>query len=84
MVDKKLQARMQIGKNGLTPGFIETLKNNFKTHANAKINVLKAGGHEKETVKKFSETILSELGKNYTVRIVGFTMFIKKWRKARE
>jgi len=36
-----------------------------------------------ETLREYSEEILEGLGKNYTVRIIGFTIFVKKWRKAR-
>ena len=34
-----------------------------------------------EASKKTADEILSELGNNYTYRIIGFTIFIKKWRK---
>jgi len=48
---------------------------------NVKISVLKNAGHEKSKVKKYSEEILNHLGKNYTARIIGFTIIVKKWRK---
>ena len=34
-----------------------------------------------EVLKKEAEKIVSKLGNNYTYRIIGFTVFIKKWRK---
>ena len=71
----------QLGKNGITNNFIETLKGQFKNHENIKISVLKGAGHEKEKIRKYSEEILEKLGKNYTSRIIGFTIVIKKWRK---
>lgn len=76
-------SRIQLGKQGLTENFIETLKDNFKKHENVKISVLKSGRHNKENVKEYSEEILKKLGKNYTVRIIGFTIILKKWRKAK-
>lgn len=78
------QAKLQIGKNGLTEGIIETLKNIFQTHQMIRVSVLKSGGHEKEKVKEMADKIVESLGKNYTYKIVGFTMIIQKWRKERK
>ena len=76
-------AQIQIGKNGISENFIKTLEDNFKHHMNVRIGVLRGAGHYKEKVKEYSEEILERLGKNYTAKIIGFTIFIKKWRKAR-
>ncbi len=78
---KKFQASIQIGKKGLTSGIIEYLKNAFKNRENMKVHILKSAGHNKEKVKKIGEEIVDELGKKYTYKIIGFTIFIKKWRK---
>ncbi len=73
---------MQMGKNGLTENFIETMKNNFKNHNTIRISVLKsAEEHEKSKIKEMTEELLGELGANYTARIIGFTIVLKKWRK---
>jgi len=72
---------MQLGKNGVTDGFIETLKNRFKKYENMKIPILKGAGHERERAKEYAEKILDKLGKNYTARVIGFTIVVKKWRK---
>ncbi len=72
---------IQIGKNGLTDNFIETLKNYFQNHNIVRISVLKSAGHEKRKVKEYSEKILEKLGKKYTSRVIGFVIVIKKWRK---
>jgi RNA-binding protein YhbY len=74
---------MQLGKNGITNNFIETLKSNFQKHENVRISVLKSAGHDKEKVRKYSDELLEKLGKNYTSRVIGFTIVLKKWRKAR-
>jgi len=71
----------QLGKNGVTEGFIASLKNDFKKHVSIRISVLKSAGHERGKVKKYSEEILKKLGKNYTSRIIGFTIVLKKWRR---
>jgi len=74
---------IQIGKNGLVDGTFEIIKNSFKTRENLKVVLLKSAGHTKENVKEVAEKIQQELGKHYTYRIIGFTISIKKWRKAR-
>lgn len=78
------QATFQIGKKGLTSGVIGSIKTGFKTHNDAKICILKSAGHDKQTAKEIAEKIVSELGNKYTYKIIGFTIFVKKWRKARK
>lgn len=82
MVKLKL-SEIQLGKNGITENFLETLKDHFKKHENVKISVLKSAGHNKDKVKKYKNEILKELGKKYTARVIGFTIMVKKWRKPR-
>ena len=74
---------MQLGKQGISENFIETLKHHFDKNKNVKVHVLKSAGHDKAKVKEYSEEILDKLGKNYTSKVVGFTIFLKKWRKAK-
>lgn len=73
---------IQLGKNGVNEGFIECLKNCFKTHGNVKISVLKSAGHERGKVKEYIDEILEKLGTNYTAKTIGFVIVVKKWRKA--
>jgi len=70
---------LQLGKLGITNNFVKTLKTYFKNHKNVKISVLKSAG--RENIKKYSKEILEKLGKNYTSKIIGFTINLKKWRK---
>lgn len=74
--------QIQLGKQGISDNFIKTLKDNFRYHNIVKISVLKSIGHDKKKVKEFADKILEKLGKNYTVRVIGFTIVLKKWRKA--
>lgn len=76
-------SNLQLGKHGITDNFIETLKTHFKKHNDVKISVLKSAGHDKATVKKYSAEILEQLGTKYTARVIGFTIVLKKWRKAK-
>jgi RNA-binding protein YhbY len=72
---------VQLGKKGLTDNFVETLRNHFKNHLNIKISVLKSLTRDRKELREISEKILEDLGKNYTCRIIGYTLVIKKWRK---
>ncbi len=74
---KLKQCTVNIGKSGIRENLIKLLESAFKNHENVRICVLKSGGHEKEKVKQYSEKILAKLGKNYTSKIVGFTIFIR-------
>jgi len=74
-------ATIQLGKGGITDNFLLTLKNHFKKHDNVKVSVLKSCCRDKGDLKEMSEEILGKLGKNYTVKTIGFTIAIKKWRK---
>lgn len=77
----QLVSSVQIGKNGITKNTIETIKTHFKNHLNVKVVFLKGSGRDSKSIKKDAEKIVSELGNIYTYRIVGFTVFLKKWRK---
>jgi RNA-binding protein YhbY len=74
---------MQLGKNGITDNFIENLKKCFQTSDSVRISVLQSAGHERETIKKYNEEILTRLGENYTSKLIGFKIILRKWRKPR-
>jgi len=74
----------QLGKNGVTENFIETLRTYFKKHNSVRISVLKSGTRDREELKKISEEIPKKLGGNFASRTIGFTIIVKKGiRKAR-
>ena len=73
----------QLGKNGITENFVETMKTYFKKNENAKISVLKSATRSREEIKKLEKELLDQLGRSYTARVIGFTIVLKKWRKPR-
>lgn len=73
--------QMQLGKNGLTENFICNLKHHFDNTKNVKISVLRNCCRDREELKKINDEILQKLGNNYTSRIIGYTIVIKKWRR---
>jgi RNA-binding protein YhbY len=72
---------IQLGKIGITENFISTLKSHFKKHSQVRVSVLKSAGHDKNKVKEYAKEILNKLGKNYTAKIIGFKIILKKWRR---
>ncbi len=73
-------SKVQLGKNGITENFIETLKSHFLKHKDVKVQVLKSARENKESMKKYEKELLEKLGKNYTARTIGFAIKVKKWR----
>lgn len=76
--------KAQVGKSGITPNFLKTLKTYFVNHKNVKVSVLKSGleGKDKrQEMKNYEKKILNSLGKCYTTRTIGHTIVVKKWRK---
>ncbi|UCD21058.1 MAG: YhbY family RNA-binding protein [archaeon] len=75
----------QLGKNGLTENFIETISKTFKKHDLVKISILRSCCRDKKELKKLSDEICQKLSnlyeKRFVSRILGYTVFIKKWRK---
>ncbi len=77
--------KLQLGKNGLTPEFIGNLKTIFanKGTERVRIGLLKSASRDKEQMKLWAEKLIGELGENYTFLIIGYTIVLRKWRKAR-
>lgn len=77
------QVELQLGKKGLTSEFLDELKKRFdKTEIkNIKIHVLQSARENREDVKKYAEEIIGFLGNKFSSRIIGFSIFVKKYRK---
>jgi len=80
-----MQSEIQLGKKGLTSSFLEDLKKRFakKVNMNLKIHVLKSARESKADIKKYAEEIKNFLGEKFTYKVIGFSIFLMKWRKAR-
>lgn len=78
-------ATIQVGKQGITKGMLDLLEKTFKNHELVKISVLKSATRNREELKQMAEHLCSELRirakKDFTSRIIGFTLFVRKWRK---
>jgi RNA-binding protein YhbY len=74
---------VQLGKNGVTENFVGMLKVHFSTCRTVKVTVLKSAREEKDSLKKLADELLRHLGENYTAKIIGFKIILKKWRQPR-
>lgn len=79
------QMEIQLGKKGLNQEFMKDIEKRLEKYRNAtvKVRVLKSARENREDIKKYAEEIQKFLGNKYTHRIIGFSIFLKKWRKSR-
>ena len=80
------QIEIQLGKKGLTKEFLDSLNKRFEKPSvkNIKVRVLRNARENREDIKRYAEEIIKFLGKKFTYKILGFSIFIKKWRKERD
>jgi RNA-binding protein YhbY len=73
--------RLQLGKNGLSPEFIEQVKKVFENEQILKISILKSACRNKKDAEKIGEDLLNALGKKYIFRLVGYVLTINKFKR---
>jgi len=71
-------ATFQIGKNGVTPGVINSINSMLEHFKHLRISVLKASGRTKDTMESIAESIISQLSFKCTYKIIGFTIALRK------
>lgn len=76
--------KLNLGKNGLTLEFIENLKKIFLNVEHVRVGLLKSSTRDKVQVKKWADEIVSKLGSNFTYKVIGYTLVLRKWRKSRD
>jgi RNA-binding protein YhbY len=74
---------MQLGKNGITSNFIQTLKSCFEKHDSVRISILPSAGHERTKISEYTQEVLKQLGQNYSAKNIGFKIVVRKWRKSK-
>jgi len=73
--------RLQMGKNGLTPEFIEQVKFIFKNETLIKVTILKSACRDKKEAEKMADELVEALGKKYDYKLVGYVLTVIKYRK---
>jgi RNA-binding protein YhbY len=82
MVERRLETKqLQIGKNGLTEGFIGQVKRMFETEQMMKISILKSACRDKKEADEMCKKLVDALGKNFTYRLIGYVATIHKFRR---
>ena len=78
------EAKFQIGKNGISPGTIESLNLYLKTHNQIRISVLKSAERVKAKIKEMAEEISNKIEYNSRHKIIGFTIILRKSGKKKK
>ena len=74
--------RLQLGKNGLTPAFIEQVRSIFEKETLIKISILKSACRDKSDAEKIGDDLVEALGMKYDYKLVGYVLTVVKYRKA--
>jgi len=77
---KKIKT-LQIGKNGLTASVVEQVKGMMVDVQIMKISILKSACKNKEEAILIADSLINDLGKNFTYKLIGHTINLRKWRK---
>jgi len=73
--------RLQMGKNGLTPAFIDQVKSIFEGETLIKVSILKSACRDKKDAEKIGGDLVDALGKKYDYKLVGYVLTVVKYRK---
>lgn len=76
--------KFQIGKSGITPGTILSLKNALKRHKIVRVAVLKGAGPEKARVEAMAKQLEQDLDNAVRSRIIGFTIILRRIKMLEE
>ena len=74
--------RLQLGKAGLSPEFIEQVKSIFEKETLVKISILKSACRDKKDAEKIGKDLVEALGKKYDYKLVGYVLTVVKYRKS--
>lgn len=79
-------SKFQIGKNGITPGVIESLTLLFKNHKQVRISMLKTSGRDRNTMESMAKDISTQLESkdkknSFNFKVIGFTIVMIKSQK---
>lgn len=73
------QAKILIGKNGLTDGVLNQIKDILKTRKSARISMLKTAVSNKVEAKAVSDKIMASIGDGYRSKLIGHTLVIHRY-----
>jgi RNA-binding protein YhbY len=71
-------AKLQLGKQGITPNFVQTATSALKNRRQIRISVLASTGRTRESMNELAEKLISQLPISCRYKVVGFTIIIIK------
>ena len=74
-------AKLQIGKSGITQGFVQSVELALKTHSRVRISALKSSGRDKKIIREMAEEVVKKLKTKCDYKIIGFTIILIKTKK---
>jgi RNA-binding protein YhbY len=76
-------AHMQLGKNGVTLSFVETLQRLLLTHTSVRISALPASGRSRAGMHELVASLAEQLPFSCASTVIGFTIILHKNKKNR-
>ena len=73
--------KLQIGKNGVTDAFAEQVRTVLPKGQLIKINILKSACRDKKQADVMALELVDKLGKEYTYKLIGYVLTVKRYRK---
>jgi len=73
--------RLQIGKGGVSPMFVNQVKEIFKKEEVLKVSILSSICKNKKEAQKISKELVSSLGDKFVYKLVGHVITIRKFKR---
>lgn len=73
--------QLQMGKAGLSEGFIQQVRGIFENETMVKISILKSACRDKEDARKIGEDLVESLGTKFGFKLVGYVLTVTRFRK---
>lgn len=74
--------KLQMGKKGLTPEFIDQVKSIFEKETLIKVSILKSACRDKKEAEKIGDDLIEALGVKYDYKLIGYVLTVIKYRKS--
>lgn len=74
--------KLQMGKHGLSPEFLEQARKMFEGVKNIRISLLKSATRDKAHAKEIADELVAKLGSNYKYKIIGYTLVVRRGKKS--
>ena len=71
-------SKFQIGKQGLTEGVLDSLRQDLKNHRQVRVSILKSCCRTRAEVLEIISKMKSSLPKKFKYRLIGYTVAISK------